>query len=155
MPTRSSLRSAPAATLAEVDVDAFDSDALINAVKPGDEGGRRVHSLLARGADVAGIGSVLLLPEVLSKPIRDENADALEALRSLLSRLELRPVDDEIAAVATSLAAKYRLQAADAVHLATAVVAGATRFITNNSKHFTTDIDEVDVTYPAELPDPV
>jgi predicted nucleic acid-binding protein len=40
--------------------------------------------------------------------------------------LELRAVDRATAEVATSLATAYRLRAADAVHLATAVVAGQT-----------------------------
>jgi hypothetical protein len=39
------------------------------------------------------------------------------------------------------------------VHLATAVAAGADRFITNNSSDFTKAITAVDVTYPDELPE--
>jgi len=39
------------------------------------------------------------------------------------------------------------------VHLATAVAAGADRFITNSSSDFSTTIAEVDVTYPDELPE--
>ena len=46
-----------------------------------------------------------------------------------------------------------RVQTADAVHLATAVVSGADRFITNNSSDFPKTITEVQVTYPNELPD--
>jgi predicted nucleic acid-binding protein len=51
------------------------------------------------------------------------------------------------------LAAKYRLRAADATHLATAVNLGADRFITNNQRDFPRSIVEVQVTYPADLPD--
>jgi hypothetical protein len=40
------------------------------------------------------------------------------------------------------------------VHLATAVAAGAERFITDNSSAFTNAITEIEVTYPAYLPDP-
>jgi hypothetical protein len=40
------------------------------------------------------------------------------------------------------------------VHLATAVAAGADRFITNNTADFGTDIVEIDVTSPSDLPDP-
>ena len=44
--------------------------------------------------------------------------------------------------------------AADATHLATAVAAGADRFITNNQRDFPQTIEEIDVVYPADLPDP-
>jgi hypothetical protein len=40
------------------------------------------------------------------------------------------------------------------VHLATAVVAGADRFITNNRRDFAVSISEVDVTYPEDLDEP-
>lgn len=102
---------------------------------------------------MAGIGSVLLLPEVLAKPLRTEDSPVLTDLLTLLSRLELRPVDQATAELATALAASYGLRAADAIHLATAVAAGADRFITNNRKDFRKSIAEVDVTYPDELPE--
>ena len=40
------------------------------------------------------------------------------------------------------------------MHLATALDAGADRFITNNSRDFPKTITEIDVTYPTDLPDP-
>jgi predicted nucleic acid-binding protein len=66
----------------------------------------------------------------------------------------LRSVDPVTAEVATTLASGYRLRAADAVHLATAVVAGADRFITDNRRDFSVSISEVDVTYPEDLDEP-
>jgi predicted nucleic acid-binding protein len=57
------------------------------------------------------------------------------------------------AAYSVDLAAKYTLRAADAIHLATAVLAGADRFITNNRKDFGHQIAELDITYPTELED--
>jgi hypothetical protein len=42
----------------------------------------------------------------------------------------------------------------DATHLATAVSAGADRFITDSQRDFPRAITEVDVTYPADLADP-
>ena len=63
----------------------------------------------------------------------------------------LRSVDPVTAEVATTLASGYRLRAADAVHLATAVVAGADRFITNNRRDFSATITEVEITYPEML----
>ena len=136
-------------------MDAFDADVLIYAGVAGHPLGQRVRALFPVGPDAsAGVGSVLLLPEVLAKPMRDGSAEELAALAGLLGRLELRTVDPVTAEVATTLAGSYRLRAADAVHLATAVVAGADRFITNNRRAFATSISEVDVTYPEDLDEP-
>ena len=139
-------------------MDAFDADALIYAAVPDHELGRRVRALFpvepVRGSGVvAGMGSVLLLPELLSKPMREQRSDELAELGALLSRLDLRPTDEATAELATALGASYRLRAADAVHLATAVGAGADRFLTNNRTDFPKSIAEIDITYPQELPD--
>ncbi len=140
-------------------MDAFDADVMIYAAVKGHALGRRVRALFAEvsAADadaVAGVGSVLLLPELLAKPMRDNVGTELEELGALLARLDLRPVDQATAELATALGASYGLRAADATHLATAVIAGADRFITNNSKDFPKSIVEIDITYPADLPDP-
>jgi len=135
-------------------MDTFDADVLIYASIPGHPLGRRVRALIRQGTDnSAGSGSVLLLPEVLSKPRREGRTRELRELGRLLARLDLRPVDLATAELATELAAKYRLHAADATHLATAVSLGADRFITNNQRDFPRSIAEVQVTYPADLPD--
>lgn len=94
---------------------------------------------------------MLLLPEVLSKPIRDEQKDVVLRLAGFLSRLTLMPLDEGTAELATTLAASYGLRAVDAVHLATAVANSADRFITNNRDDFPKSISEIDVTYPEEL----
>jgi predicted nucleic acid-binding protein len=140
-------------------VDAFDADVLIYAAVAGHALGRRVRALFpprpAVGAEaVAGIGSVLLLPELLSKPLREQADEELAELGALLGRLELRPVDEATAGLATALGAAHRLRAADAAHLATAVAAGADRFLTNNQADFPKSISEIDITYPEDLPDP-
>jgi predicted nucleic acid-binding protein len=139
-------------------VDAFDADVLIFAAVPGHELGRRVRNLfpddVMTTAAVAGIGSVLLVPELLSKPMREGADTEVAALAALLGRLDLRPVDEALAELATALASAHGLRAADAVHLATAVAAGADRFITNNSSDFPKTITEIEVTYPDELPTP-
>jgi predicted nucleic acid-binding protein len=93
----------------------------------------------------------MLLPEMLSKPVRDGDGSTVEALAAVLARLDLLPVDAAVARLAVVLAAQYRLRAADSVHLATAVVAGADRFITNNRKDFATTITEIDVVYAGGL----
>ena len=140
-------------------MDAFDADALIYAAVPGHPLGRRVAALFtAAPRDSAdppdGSGSLLLLPEVLGKPLRDGATDEVRALAALLGRLELHPLDRATAELATALSGRYGLRAADAVHLATAVTTGADRFITNNERDFTPQIAEVKVTYPADLPEP-
>jgi predicted nucleic acid-binding protein len=140
-------------------VDAFDADVLIYAAVPDHPAGRRVRALLSvvepDGEDSpVGIGSVLLVPELLTKPLRDDAEEELEQLSTILGHLDLRPTDAAAAALAAALGASYGLRAADAVHLATAVAAGADRFITNNRKDFPPTITEVDITYPDDLPDP-
>lgn len=133
-------------------MDAFDSDVLIYAAVPDHPLGRRVAGLFT--GPTAGTGSVLLLPEVLSRPIRDGDTGEITALTGLLTRLDLQPVDRRTAQLAVSVAATYRLRAADAVHLATAVLAGADRFITDNRKDFPESITEIAITYPGLLDDP-
>jgi hypothetical protein len=86
------------------------------------------------------------------RPLRRQAGDEVDALAALLGRLEQLPVDHATAELAAVLGACYRLRAADAVHLATGVLAGANRFITNNRKDFPGDICEIAVTYPDELP---
>jgi predicted nucleic acid-binding protein len=107
----------------------------------------------AGDGEPAGAGSVLLLPEVLGKPLRDGSPDEVRALAGLLARLDLRPVDRATAELATALSSRYRLRAVHATHLATAVGLGADRFITNNRRDFPQAITEIQVTYPADLPD--
>lgn len=137
-------------------MDAFDADVLIYAAVADHPLGTRVRALFpvqpveGTGA-VAGIGSVLLLPELLTKPLREGAIDELNELSALLGRLDLRPVDEATADLATALGAAYGLRAADAVHLATAINAGADRFITNDSTDFPKTITEIDVTYPVDL----
>ena len=134
-------------------MDAFDADALICAAVPDHLLGRRVAALFqsAGPGTTVGAGSVLLLPEVLSKPLRGHATGEVRVLAGLLARLDLRPVDRATAELATVLASKYRLRAADATHLATAVNVGADRFITNNRRDFPGAITEVTITYPDEL----
>lgn len=135
-------------------MDAFDSNVVIYAAS-GHRLGRPIRSLFSavdqsRG-EVAGVGSVLLATEVLAKPMAEGAEDELSELGALLARLELRPVDHRTAGVATSMMARYRLRTVDAVHLATAVVAGAERFITNDLRDYSDRISEVAITHPEDL----
>lgn len=142
-------------------MDAFDADVLIYAASPGHRLGRRVARLFEDpdrpaddGGHAAGVGSVLLIPELLAKPMRDGRDDEIDALAFVLARLELRPVDQATADLAAVLAGQHRLKPIDATHLATAVIVGADRFITNNRRDFDRiSIDEIDIAYPDRLPD--
>jgi predicted nucleic acid-binding protein len=135
-------------------MDAFDADVIIYAAVMDHPLGRRVVRLFRRpGGRFAGVGSVLLIPEVLSKPLRDGETSEVRMLAGLLARLDLRPVDRATADLATALAVKYSLKAANATHLATAVAIGADRFLTNNKRDFPPTIAEIRVTYPADMQD--
>jgi predicted nucleic acid-binding protein len=135
-------------------MDAFDSDVIIYAAVPDHPLGRPVLALFRQaGGQPAGAGSVLLLPEILGKPLRDGQTSEVRILAGLLSRVDLRPVDRATADLATALASKYGLRAADATHLATAVGLGADRFITSNQRDFSRAITEIKVTYPQDLAD--
>lgn len=133
-------------------MDAFDADALIYAGDPENPLGARVRRLVHSPTPTTCAGSVLLLTELLVKPVRQNDQTQLVDLRLLLSHLQLHDVTAQVAGLAVDLGARYRLKTVDAVHLATAVIVGADRFITNNRRDFAHDITEVDVTYPDELP---
>jgi predicted nucleic acid-binding protein len=134
-------------------LDAFDADVLIYAANPQHPVGAVVLANLPPLLDgkPTGIGSVLLLAEVLTKPTRQAETDEILALAIILSRLDLKPVDRATAELAVTIGAAYGLRAADAIHLASAVNAGADRFITNNKKDFPKSITEIDITYPEDL----
>ena len=137
-------------------MDAFDADVLIYASAPDHELGAPVRAHFPidapRGSGgMAGIGSVLLLPELMTTPLRDGAHDELVALGQLLGRIALLPADQATAELAIALGASYGLRAADATHLATAVGAGADRFITNNRSVFSKSISEIAITYPEDL----
>ncbi len=136
-------------------MNAFDADVLIYAARsPAVPLGERVlRLLLPAGSEdpPGGVGSLLLLPELLSKPLRLGRGGEVERLQVLLARLELRPFDAATADLAAALGAVYSLRAADAVHLATAVNAGADRFVTNNQRDFPKSIGEIEIVYPEDL----
>ena len=133
-------------------ITAFDADVLIYAAADHPLGRKVMHLFDLSSEEMGKIGSVLLLPEVLIKPLRTAPSQPeTERLFGLLSRLRLIAFDQQTSALAVSMAVKYGLKAIDAAHLATAVVGGADRFLTNNSKDFTADIAEIDIVYPDQL----
>jgi predicted nucleic acid-binding protein len=86
-----------------------------------------------------------LYVELLLKPTRLGLRDEQASLELLLAQLDLYPTSHGCTQLAVRLGAHYRLKTVDAVHLATAVLAGADRFVTNNRRAFTKDIAEIDV----------
>jgi hypothetical protein len=74
-------------------MDAFDADALIYAATPGHPLGRRVAALFRQATPgpqgrFAGVGSVLLIPEILAKPLRDGATSAAQSLTSIFHAAE-------------------------------------------------------------------
>lgn len=131
---------------------ALDADVLIYAANPNEPHGEVIRGLLQSAVPGVHLGSVLLYPELLSKPLREEWATEVVTLQGYLNRLLLLDITLEIALLGTQLAAAYRLKAADALHLATAVHAGADAFVTNNRKDFNpAAVLELRVLFPADL----
>ena len=132
---------------------AFDADVLIYAAQTIHAYGPDIRALLENpNLDGLRSASLLLLPELLSKPMRMGWQAELDALIDILATLELTPVDAPVAALAAQFGAVYRLKAPDATHLASAVSVGADVFITNNSRDFDPSlILEVRVVFPGDL----
>ena len=134
-------------------VTAFDADVLIYAAQEGSPLGARISAHIA-SRSTHGIGSLILLPEVLAKPLRtNPQASEVAELRRIVDRLELHELDRPTGELALQLATTYGLRAADAIHLATAVAAEADQFLTNNRRDFPKTIAEIDVIYPEDLAD--
>ena len=132
---------------------AFDADVLIYAAEAGHPLGEKVFDILEKpNFDGFRIGSALLLPELLSKPIRLGLDLERDALLNILSFLDLIPLGTATAMLAAQLGAVYKLKAPDAIHLATAVQSGADVFVTNNARDFKPElILELRVIFPADL----
>ena len=131
---------------------AFDSDVLIYATSETHPYAPVLRSALFAVPPLTHSGSVLLYPELLSKPMRTGQTHDLAVLRGYLGRLMLVDIGREVALMATELAAAYRLKAPDALHLACAVHTGADAFVTNNRKDFKqAEILELQVLYPEEV----
>lgn len=129
-------------------MNAFDADCLIYAAAPDHPHGAAVRGVIA---EQGGVGSVMLLPELLTKPIRSGRSDERERLAQLLANIELVEVTQTIAEHAVALGVKYGLRSVDSIHLATATYVGADRFVTNNKRDFPQSITEIDVVYAAAL----
>jgi len=81
------------------------------------------------------VTSILALMEVTVRPWQLQRSDVVQDYEEILTHfpnLTLIDVNRDIASQAARLRAQYRLRPADALHLATALVHGATAFVTND-----------------------
>ena len=128
---------------------AFDADVLIYAAQAGHIVGEEVKSFIQANIKEKLTGSILLLPELLTKPVREGWQEEKKDLLILLSYLDLISPDEQTAHLAVSLGAAYKLKPMDAMHLATAVSLNADLFLTNNTKDFSgKSISEIRIQHP-------
>jgi predicted nucleic acid-binding protein len=96
----------------------------------------KLFTALSQGRFSA-LASSLVFTELLVRPfeLRDEGKiRACEAFLKGLPGLEVHPVDERVAKEGARLRARYSLRTPDALHLATALVHGATAFLTNDQE---------------------
>lgn len=85
---------------------------------------------------IAGVVSTMALTEVLVQPLRAGNATLTERYEAILSNsrdFRLEAVTSTVARQAAELRARYNLRTPDALHVATAIIAGCDAFLTNDS----------------------
>lgn len=90
---------------------------------------------LLKETSTQAITSVIILTEVLNKPMQLGNTKLLNDYREILasnSAFQLHLVDSNVAERAAELRAKYNLRTPDALHVATALVSGCKSFLTND-----------------------
>ncbi|MFD1827614.1 type II toxin-antitoxin system VapC family toxin [Mumia zhuanghuii] len=126
---------------------AFDADIVNYAAAGDDRGDLLLDAIHDAAADSpAGVGSTLLLTETLT--LAGDRLAERPRLLAILGRLALLPVTHDVAVMAAALRVRHRLKTPDALHLATAISAGADRFVTNNRHDFARGITEIDVVHP-------
>jgi predicted nucleic acid-binding protein len=94
-----------------------------------------LFSLLASGSGPTFVVSTLCYTETLVAPLRADDRRLVTGYRRLLARtpgIETRPVTRAVAERAADLRARYSLRTPDALHVATAMVAGCDAFLTND-----------------------
>jgi predicted nucleic acid-binding protein len=84
---------------------------------------------------VYGITSTLVLTEVLTKPLKDNNENLARSYKAAIStfpNLSVKNIDSSVCIIAAELRAKYGFKTPDAIFIATAIEEGAEVFITND-----------------------
>jgi predicted nucleic acid-binding protein len=95
---------------------------------------REVFQQIEKGA-VHGITSILILTEVLTKPLRDKNDNLACSYRAAIStfpNLTVKFINSDICLLAAQIRAKYGFKTPDSLFLAMAIDEGAEVFITND-----------------------
>ena len=80
---------------------------------------------------------MITLLEILVKPRRDENWEAVRDYKDLLltfPNLQLVPLEPECADLASDLRARYGIKTPDAIQVASALLHSATAFVTNDDQ---------------------
>lgn len=83
------------------------------------------------------VTSILTLIEVLIHPLRQGNSRLADEYRRILlhaDNVEAIPVSAAIAEEAAQLRARHNLRTPDSIQIATAIVSGATAFLTNDTQ---------------------
>lgn len=111
---------------------AVDTSALIDYAEERDRSIAALNRIFRRVTEgtLTLAGSVLLATEVLVVAQTEAERSSVEDYQNLLATIELYPVTAQIAAQAADYRMYYRLESMDALHLATAVSAGADALIT-------------------------
>lgn len=99
-----------------------------------------------RGSDVSGFTSIITLVEVCIYPQRHGLSELVSIYENALlhsRQVKMLPVDVEVARRAVDLRSVYDIHVPDALHLATAIISGATLFVTNDRR--LRQVREIDV----------
>lgn len=84
-----------------------------------------------------GVTSIITLTEILVKPIKDRNVEAVKDYKFLLNNfpnLKMVNIDAKVAEKGAELRAKYGIRTPDALQVASAIENQATIFLSNDHK---------------------
>jgi predicted nucleic acid-binding protein len=118
---------------------ALDTNLFIYVFEQHPEFGEKSKAILEQIEDgfVAAVASSVSLTEILVKPIREGNLTLEKQYKLLFSHfpnLTILPIDNMVAERAAYLRGKYNIKTSDALIVATALVANADLFITNDQR---------------------
>lgn len=95
----------------------------------------KVFAAIESGRHIA-VTSVITLLEILVKPKKENNPMAVKDYKDTLltfPNLKIMDVNSDVSDVASNLRAKYNIRTPDAIQIATAILASAGTFITNDN----------------------
>jgi predicted nucleic acid-binding protein len=115
----------------------FDTNIFIYILENHPEFGETCLSVVQSGADkeLDGYCGDLVLAELLVKPLKDNNARAVKAVKDLFTedtKIELLPHTRSTFITAAHLRANHKIKLPDALHLATAIENHVEIFLTND-----------------------